>query len=39
MQHDTGTILKIYIILDNNLAKANCIENQVCTSCDIVVVG
>ena len=26
-------------ILDRNLAKANCTENQVCTSCDIVVLG
>ena len=23
-------------ILDRNLAKANCTENRVCTSCDIV---
>ena len=29
---------KFHFILDRNLAKANCTENQVCTSCDIVVV-
>ena len=28
---------KFPFILDRNLAKANCTENQVCTSCDIVV--
>ena len=27
------------IILDRNLAKANCIGNRVCTSCDIVVLA
>ena len=27
------------IILDRNLAKANCTGNRVCTSCDIVVLG
>ena len=26
---------KFPFILDRNLAKANCTENQVCTSCDI----
>ena len=35
--HDTGTVLKISLSLDRNLAKANCTENQVCMSCDIVV--
>ena len=30
---------KFPFILDGNLAKANCTENQVCTSCDIVVLG
>ena len=34
-------ILALYyifsFILDRNLAKANCTENQVCASCDIVV--
>ena len=29
--------LKFPFILDRNLAKANCTENQVCTSCDIIV--
>ena len=28
---------KFLFILDRNLAKANCTENYVCTSCDIVV--
>ena len=28
---------KFPFILDRNLAKANCTENQVCTSCDTVV--
>ena len=31
--------LKFPFILDRNLAKANCTENQVCTSCDTVVLG
>ena len=31
--------LKIYFILDRNLAKANCTGNHVCTSCDKVVLG
>ena len=35
--HDTGTVLKISFILDRNLAKANCTEDHVCTSCDKVV--
>ena len=26
-------------ILDSNLAKANCTEDRVCTSCDKVVLG
>ena len=30
---------KFPFILDRNLAKANCTENQVCTSCDTVVLG
>ena len=36
-------ILELYqkfpFILDMNLAKANCTENHVCTSCDTVVLG
>ena len=36
---DTALIEKFPFILDRNLAKANCTENQVCTSCDIVVLG
>ena len=35
---DTAVPQKFPYILDRNLAKANCTENQVCTSCDIVVV-
>ena len=35
---DTALPQKLQFILDRNLAKANCTENQVCTSCDIVVV-
>ena len=35
--HDTGIVLKIPFILDRNLAKANCTENRVCTSCNTVV--
>ena len=31
--------LKNSFILDRNLAKANCTENRVCTSCDIIVLG
>ena len=34
---DTELPQKFPIILDRNLAKANCTENRVCTSCDIVV--
>ena len=30
---------KFPFILDMNLAKANCTENRVCTSCDTVVLG
>ena len=30
---------KFLFILDRNLAKANCTENQVCTSCDTVVLA
>ena len=34
---DTALPQKFYFILDRNLAKANCIEIYVCTSCDKVV--
>ena len=34
---DTAFPQKIYFILDRNLAKANCTEDRVCTSCDKVV--
>ena len=34
---DTALPQKFPFILDRNLAKANCTENKVCTSCDIVV--
>ena len=34
---DTALPQKFPFILDRNLAKANCTENWVCTSCDIVV--
>ena len=30
---------KFAFILDRNLAKANCTENRVCTSCDTVDLG
>ena len=30
---------KFPLILDRNLAKANCTENQVCITCDIVVLA
>ena len=33
---DTSLQQKFPFILDRNLAKANCPENQVCTSCDAV---
>ena len=36
---DTALTKKNPFILDRNLAKANCTENRVCTSCDIVVLG
>ena len=36
---DTALTQKFPFILDRNLAKANCTENHVCTSCDIVVIG
>ena len=36
---DTALPQKFPFILDRNLAKANCTENRVCTSCDIVVFG
>ena len=35
--HNTGTVFEIPFILDRNLAKANCTENRVFTSCDTVV--
>ena len=34
---DTALPEKFPFILDRNLAKANCTENRVCTSCDTVV--
>ena len=34
---DTALPQKFPFILDRNLAKANCSENRVCASCDIVV--
>ena len=34
---DTAVTQKFPFILDRNLAKANCTENHVRTSCDIVV--
>ena len=34
---DTALPKKFPFILDRNLAKANCTENHVCTSCDRVV--
>ena len=34
---DTALPQKFPFILDRNLAKANCTENQVCTPCDTVV--
>ena len=34
---DTAIAKKFPFILDRNLAKDNCSENQVCTSCDTVV--
>ena len=34
---DTAFPRKIPFILDRNLAKANCTEDRVCTSCDKVV--
>ena len=34
---DTALPQKFPFILDRNLAKANCTENHVCTSCDTVV--
>ena len=36
---DTALTQKFPFILDRNLAKANCTENHVCTSCDTVVLG
>ena len=36
---DTALPQKFNFILDRNLAKANCTENRVCTSCDTVVLG
>ena len=34
---DTALPQNFPFILDRNLAKANCTENRVCTSCDTVV--
>ena len=34
---DTAHPQKFPFILDRNLAKANCTENRICTSCDTVV--
>ena len=34
---DTAHPQKFPFILDRNLAKADCTENRVCTSCDKVV--
>ena len=34
---DTALPQKFPFILDRNLAKANCTEDRVCTSCDTVV--
>ena len=36
---DTALTHKFPFILDRNLAKANCTENHVCTSCDKVVLA
>ena len=36
---DTALPQKFPFISDRNLAKANCTENRVCTSCDIAVLG
>ena len=36
---DTALPQKFSFILDRNLAKANCTENRVCTSCDILVLA
>ena len=36
---DTALTQKLPFILDRNLAKANCPEGRVCTSCDKVVFG
>ena len=36
---DTPLTQKFHFILDRNLAKPNCTENHVCTSCDTVVLG
>ena len=36
---DTALPQKFPFILDRNLANANCTENRVCTSCDIVVLA
>ena len=36
---DTALPQKFPFILDRNLAKANCTENHLCTSCDTVVLA
>ena len=36
---DTALAQKFPFILDRNLAKVNCTEDRVCTSCNTVVLG
>ena len=36
---ETALAQKFSFILDSNLAKADCTENHVCTSCDRVVLA
>ena len=36
---DTALPQKLPFIIDRNLAKANCTEDRVCTSCDKVVLA
>ena len=36
---DTALPQTFSFILDRNLAKANCTEDRVCTSCDKIVLG
>ena len=35
---DTALPQKFPFILDRNLAKANCTENYICSSCDIIII-